>query len=272
MKKTRILLIRRKRLFPLSLFILLAAVCAAGFFFTRTPPETAEAFSGEFMWYYIPQEAGEPPQPMEKAEYIGNYRILYLGKTEEKVIYLTFDDCPENQNIPAILDILEEHGITAAFFMNETYIRKYPEVVRRAVDAGCLICNHTAHHVSVTRLSFSKFKAELRGVEEAYRDVTGKELSRFFRPPQGLFTETTLGYAQELGYTTVFWSFSYDDWNEFAQLSASRALSIVMKETHPGEIALFHCQSRTNLKILDGVITAWSEAGYSFGSLEDLAD
>ncbi len=226
--------------------------------------------SGEFMWYYLPHKSEVPPKPMEKAGYIGDYDVLYLGDTTQKTIYLTFDDCPENGNIPAILDLLEAHGATAAFFMTESFIRGNPEVIRRITGDKCLVCNHTSHHRSVTRLSFEEFKKELKGVEDAYREATGEELPKFFRPPQGMFSEETLSYAQELGYTTVFWSFEYVDWEIYNQPSDSAAYETILRETHPGEIALLHCQSATNVHVLGRVLNAWEEAGYRFGSLRDI--
>lgn len=243
---------------------LLLLVCA------RFIPCETPASADEFMWYYLPHGHNEPAKPMEKAGYLNDYYVLYLGDTTQKIIYLTFDDCPENGNIPAILDVLEAHGAPAAFFMNEAYIREHPDVIKRIAEGGRLVCNHTAHHVSMSHISFEKLKSELKGVEDAYREVTGEELPRFFRPPQGLFSETTLSYAQELGYTTVFWSFEYVDWERYNQPSESAAFEKIISETHPGEIALLHCQSATNVHVLDHVLTAWEEAGYCFGSLRDI--
>ena len=224
----------------------------------------------EFMWYYLPHAPNEQPRPMEKAAYIENYDVLYVGSAEEKNIYLTFDDCPENENIPAILDVLEKHNAPAAFFMTEAFIRQHPDIIKRIVDDGSLVGNHTAHHIGVTWLSFEKFQEELQGVEDAYFEATGKELPRYFRPPQGKFSELTLNYAEKLGYKTVFWSFRYVDWEVYNQPSVEKAYKTIMEETHPGEIALFHCQSKTNVKILDSILTEWERQGYRFRPLNEL--
>jgi peptidoglycan-N-acetylmuramic acid deacetylase len=207
---------------------------------------------------------------MEKAKYVDEYNVIYLGDTSQKVIYLTFDDCPNNGNIPKILDILEAHGAAAAFFMNEAYIRKNPDVIRRIVEDGYIVGNHTAHHIGLSRVTFEKFKSELAGVEDAYREATGEELPKYFRPPQGLFSEKTLSYAEELGYTTVFWSFRYEDWDLRNQPSDEKAFQTIIGEMHPGEIALLHAQSPANVRVLDRVLTAWEKAGYTFGSLDDI--
>jgi peptidoglycan-N-acetylmuramic acid deacetylase len=232
--------------------------------------DTTQAAAREFMWYYLPHDEEEQPEPMEKAGYLKDYDVIYIGSPDRKVIYLTFDDCPENGNISSILDVLEEHHAPAAFFMTEVFIRKHPDVIRRIDGDGYLVCNHTAHHVSVTRLSFDKLKAEIKGVEDAFREVTGKELDKYFRPPQGKFNETSLSYTEELGYTTVFWSFRYTDWEVNNQPSEDAAYNTIMKETHPGEIVLLHCQSKTNVKVLDRVLDSWEQQGYTFGSIADI--
>ena len=223
-----------------------------------------------YLWYYLPHGPGEPPKPIEKAKYLHNYDVLYVGPADEKALYLTFDDCPENDNISSILDTLKEHGATAAFFMTEDYIRRHPDIIRRIVNEGSLVCNHTSSHASVTGLGFDQFKAEIEGVENAFREAAGQPLPKFFRPPQGRFSEITLSFAQQLGYTTVFWSFRYEDWDHNHQPSEDQAFKTIISETHPGEILLLHSQSSANVKILGRLLAAWEEQGYTFKSIGTL--
>ncbi len=252
------------------IFLCTAIVLALGSknMFISQPASGSSALSSTvYLWYYLPHDPSEPPEPIEKAKYLSNYDVIYIGSADEKVLYLTFDDCPNNDNIPKILDTLKEHDAPAAFFMTEDYIRRCPEVVRRIVEEGSIVCNHTSSHNSVTGLPFEKFKAELAGVEDAYREATGDELLKFFRPPQGRFSEVTLSYAQSLGYTTVFWSFRYEDWNNYHQPSLEQAYKTIITETHPGEILLLHSQSNTNVQILGRLMDTWEEQGYTFKSL-----
>ncbi len=264
----------RIKISTLMIVVLCAAIVLAlgtKYMDITQPASGSSALSSTvYLWYYLPHDPSQPPEPIEKAKYLGSYDVLYIGPTDEKALYLTFDDCPNNDNIPKILDTLKEHNAPAAFFMTEDYIRRCPDVIRRIVEEGSIVCNHTSSHGSVTSLDFDRFKAELTGVEDAYREATGQELPRFFRPPQGRFSEVTLNYAEKLGYTTVFWSFRYEDWNDYHQPSPQQALKTIISETHPGEILLLHSQSSTNIKILDQLMDTWEEQAYSFKALTDI--
>jgi peptidoglycan-N-acetylmuramic acid deacetylase len=255
----------------MTVSFILSGIIINGFVITGVMAASSNA---EYMWYYLPHEAGKQPAPMEKAaylkEHIANRDVYYAGGSVEKIIYLTFDDCPSNGNIPSILDTLESHNAQAAFFMTEKYIKDYPEVIKRISNDGCLVCNHTADHISVTRLSLDSFEKELRRVEDAFKYVTGDELPRYFRPPQGMFNENTLDFTQQLRYITIFWSFRYVDWEVNNQPSEYCAIKTILSETHPGEIALLHCQSNTNVNILDEVLSGWEELGYTLESLDYL--
>jgi peptidoglycan-N-acetylmuramic acid deacetylase len=268
--------LNRLKISTLLIIFLSAAIVLAmgvkGFFSSKPASNDSILSSTEYLWYYLPHEPNEAPQPIEKAKYLTKYDVLYIGPTDEKALYLTFDDCPNNNNIPTILDTLEKHKAPAAFFMTEDYIRSHPDMVRRIAGSGSLVCNHTSSHTSVTGLSFEEFEAELKGVEDAYREATGQELPKFFRPPEGRFSEVTLNHARQLGYTTVFWSFRYEDWNVHNQKSEEQAFKIIMTETHPGEILLLHSQSNTNVKILDSLLTTWEEQGYTFKLISDIGN
>ncbi len=266
---------RRLEISTLLIIFLSAAIVLAlgvkGFLSSRPVSGGAMLSSTEYLWYYLPHETGEPPRPIEKATYLDQYDVLYVGPPDENALYLTFDDCPEGDNIPKILDTLERHNAPAAFFMTEAYIRAHPDVIRRIVDGGSLVGNHTASHVRVTGMDFDRFAAELSGVEDAYREATGRELPKFFRPPQGRFSEVTLDFARRLGYATVFWSFRYEDWDPCHQLSEEQAMKTILAETHPGEILLLHSQSSTNVRILDRLLSTWEEQGFVFRSLGDIS-
>lgn len=161
---------------------------------------------GELNWYYVGKgkdNIAEPPK--ESASFLQENAAYYLGNTSEKVIYLTFDEGYENGNTGKILDILKELNVPAAFFVVKPYIDKEPELVKRMVSEGHIVGNHTVHHPSMAQIHDSeKFKAELTGVEDAYKELTGEEMPKFFRPPMGKYSKESLEMTKNLGYKTIF--------------------------------------------------------------------
>ena len=100
--------------------------------------------------------------------------------------------------------------------------------------------------------------------------MTGQEISKYYRPPQGKYSESNLQMAQQLGYQTFFWSLAYVDWYENDQPTKEQAFEKLLGRIHPGAIVLLHNTSSTNGAILDELLTKWEEMGYTFGRLEDL--
>ncbi len=214
---------------------------------------------------------GAPPRADVSAESLAQYDAKYIGDTEERVLYLTFDAGFENGCTEPILDALAAHQAPAAFFLVGNYLEQNPELVRRMVAEGHTVGNHTYHHPDMSAISDeAAFTAELRGLEELYRQVTGQELPRYYRPPRGEYSESNLAMAQRLGYRTVFWSLAYVDWLQDAQPGEDEAMEKVLSRSHPGAVILLHSTSPTNARILDRLLTAWEEAGYRFGTLDEL--
>ena len=117
---------------------------------------------------------------------------------------------------------------------------------------------------------FDKFKSEIISVEEAYKEVTNKEMPKYFRPPMGKFSEESLKYTQDLGYSSIFWSFAYVDWYNDKQPTHEFAKNKIYSRTHPGAIVLLHSNSKTNSEILDDVLTHWEKEGYRLETLDYL--
>ena len=205
------------------------------------------------------------------AAQLREYDAAYLGDTSEKVLYLTFDAGYENGCTEKILDTLKKHNAKAAFFLVGNYIQRNADLVRRMVQEGHTVGNHTMHHPDMSKLSdFNAFSKELSDLAELYEQTVGQPLPRYYRPPQGIYSEENLKMAQQLGYKTVFWSLAYVDWNNDAQPSREQALSKLLPRTHPGAVVLLHSTSKTNSEILDELLTKWEEAGYRFGTVEEL--
>lgn len=216
------------------------------------------------------QENTPPIGPASPAQ-LASYGAAYLGDTSEKVIYLTFDAGYENGATEQILDTLKKHQVPAAFFLVGNYIEKNADLVRRMVEEGHIVGNHTMHHPDMSKLSEKeKFAAELTALEELFRETTGKELPKYYRPPQGIYSEENLKMARELGYRTVFWSLAYADWNNDAQPTKEQAFEKLIPRIHNGAVVLLHSTSKTNAEILDELLTRWKDMGYTFGTLEKL--
>lgn len=216
-------------------------------------------------------DTGTQPRGNLSAEALLKNNAYYIGSSDEKVIYLTFDAGYENGNTSKILDVLKKQEVTAAFFLVAYYLKTNPELVKRMADEGHIVANHTATHSDMSEITDAEsLKAELEPVEELYREITGLELAKLYRPPQGKFCEKNLESAKQLGYTTVFWSLAYADWDVKNQPARDYALNKLNSRIHNGAIVLLHCTSATNAEILDELITGWKAEGYVFKSLYDL--
>ena len=213
---------------------------------------------------------GEPPTGMATVEELNEYQAYFLGDPSEKKLYLTFDAGFENGNTEAILDALKKHQVKATFFVVGHYLETAPELVKRMVEEGHTVGNHTYHHYDMSKLSDREsFLKELQSVEEKYKEITEQEMVKYYRPPQGKYSLQNLKMAKELGYHTFFWSLAYVDWKQDAQPSHEQAFEKLMQRTHPGAIVLLHSTSRTNREIMDELLTKWEAAGYRFGTLDE---
>ena len=222
-------------------------------------------------WGLSFQEEGKRPTGNASMEELKNYNAWYAADTDEKQIYLTFDAGYDNGNMPAILNALHKHQVHATFFVVGTLIREKPELIREIVDAGHTIGNHTMTHPDMSGISTKEaFQKQLEDVEVLYKEATGKEMTKFYRPPQGIYSVENLEMAKEMGYHTFFWSLAYVDWYQDKQPSKEEAFEKLLGRIHPGAIVLLHSTSSTNASILDELLTKWEEMGYTFGTLEEL--
>ena len=222
-------------------------------------------------WGLSFRQEGAPPIGNAGQDQLRRYDAAYLGDTTQKVLYLTFDAGYENGCTEQILDTLKAHRVSAAFFLVGNYIERNADLVRRMVEEGHLVGNHTLHHYDMSRIGNTEaFRKELQGLEDLFRETTGQELPKYYRPPQGIYSEENLTMAKELGYRTVFWSLAYVDWKNDDQPDPDASLSKLLRRTHNGAVVLLHSTSRTNAKILDALLTGWEKAGYRFGTLPEL--
>lgn len=224
-----------------------------------------------YNWYCKRAKGGARPEAEPDMSFIAEHGGAYIGKNaEEKVLYLTFDAGYENGNIERILDVLAKHGAHGAFFVLENLVVRNTELVKRMAAEGHLVCNHTARHKDMTKMTDEQFAAELTRLEDVLREKAGVECARFYRPPEGRFNARNLDAAAALGYKTVFWSLAYADWDNEKQPEPEKSKQLLLANTHAGAVILLHPTSKTNADILDSLLTEWEEAGYRFGTLSEL--
>ena len=254
----------QKRDLVILVLAIAAAVAVAVSVFAGSRLETGS-------WGLSFREEGAPPIGNAGKDQLKTYDAAYMGDPGEKKLYLTFDAGYENGCTEKILDILKQQQVPAAFFLVGNYLEKNADLVRRMVEEGHIVGNHTMHHYDMSKLTTQEaFSKELQDLEDLYRKTTGQEMRKFYRPPQGIYSQENLQMARELGYQTVFWSLAYVDWNNDAQPTKEEAFRKLLPRTHPGAVVLLHSTSRTNAEILEELIGKWKEEGYTFGTVEDL--
>ena len=251
-----------------DILILLAAVAVAAVV-------ALTVFAGSALptgsWGLSFRQEGQAPIGNAGVDQLKRYDAMYIGDTQEKVLYLTFDAGYENGCTAQVLDTLKAHNVTAAFFLVGNYIQRNADLVRRMAQEGHIVGNHTMHHYDMSKICDKEaFSKELKDLEDLYRETTGQELAKFYRPPQGIYSPDNLKMAQELGYKTVFWSLAYVDWNNDSQPTREQAFAKLLPRTHCGAVVLLHSTSRTNAQILDELLTCWEKEGYRFGTLTEL--
>lgn len=261
-------LVIRKNSIILTLFICFITV----FSIFCINKATLMAKSDNTNWGLSFKKTGETPVGNASPEFLKNYNSYYIGDTNQKNIYLTFDCGYENGYMPKILEILKKHDIKATFFVVGSYIKTNPELVKQMVADGHIVGNHTMNHPNMSKMStLDEFKNEIEQVEKLFKECTGQEFKKYYRPPQGIYSTKNLEMAKELGYKTIFWSLAYVDWKQDSQPDTKTALEKIKSRIHNGAIILLHSTSKTNADILDTLITDLKSSGYTFKNLDELA-
>ena len=240
---------------------------------TLSPTKETSASVQSASWGLSFQEEGKRPAGNATIDDLKQYNAYYASDTDEKILYLTFDAGYENGNTPAILEALKKHQAPAVFFAVGNFIKDNPDLIKRMITEGHIVGNHTMTHPDMSQISsMESFQKELEGVEELYTSVTGEPMTKFYRPPRGVYSTENLSMAKELGYSTFVWSLAYVDWIQEQQPSKEEAFQKLIPRIHPGAIVLLHNTSSTNAAILDELLTRWEEMGYQFHSIKELTE
>lgn len=210
----------------------------------------------------------QPDLGANNKQLIDNYNGIAIGNSEEKIVYLTFDEGYEAGYTEQILNTLKENNVKATFFITAHYVNSQPDLVKRMIDEGHIIGNHTVNHYSMPDLTDEKIKSEIQELHTAIYNKFGYEM-KYLRPPMGEYSERTLNTIQSLGYTTVMWSFAYDDWDENKQGREDYAKEKILNNIHNGAVILLHGNSKDNANTLDYCIKEIKNMGYEFKSLNE---
>lgn len=234
-------------------------------------PALAALGNSPIHWGFKKGRDGKPAEagPMLD-EVLKKYGAYYMGDTDKKIIYLTFDNGYENGYTKDVLDVLKKEKVPAAFFVTGHYLESAPDLVKRMVKEGHIIGNHSWYHPDLTTVNDERFKRELERIRAKTEEITGIKEMNYLRPPRGIFSNRTLQMANEEGYTHIFWSLAFVDWHVNNQKGWRYAYDNIMKQIHPGAILLLHAISKDNAEALEKVIKDLKEEGYTFESLDHL--
>ncbi len=233
-------------------------------------PSQSEIKSPSRSWYFTRNNQHLAPVSNKDIQSLLNEnQAIYLASSENKKIYLSFDCGYELGYTPTILDILQRQQIKAAFFITGQYIKTKPDLVKRMQAEGHLVCNHTWNHPDLATVKQDKLKQEITSLEAAYAELTGVPMDKYIRPPMGNYSADSLKWTKELGYTTVFWSMAWKDWDPQQQPGADYVYQHVLNNIHPGAIILMHAVSASDTEALEKTITDLKAQGYVFSTFSN---
>lgn len=215
----------------------------------------------------IPHEISKSTQSY--FESTGYKAVCYDTKAAEKVIYLTFDCGWENGYTDDVLDTLKEKKVPAAFFCTLEHIKKSPELITRMIKEGHIVGNHSAKHPNFAEIDRQRMADEILECDNYLRENFGYT-SSFFRFPEGCYTENALELVHSMGFTSVFWSSAYADWDVSKTKGKDYAFETVTSRLHPGAILLLHSVSPDNAAALGDIIDWARQNGYEFKALTEL--
>ena len=237
---------------------------------SKTVPSSTQKLSNNKIGWGIKraQNHEQPELGTTNLKLLSENNGIAIGNKQDKYIYLTFDQGYEAGYTEQILDALKENSVTATFFITAHYVNTEPDLVKRMIDEGNIVGNHTVNHKSMPDLSQEQITSEIMDLHLAIYEKFQYEM-KYMRPPMGEFSERTLSITNSLGYRTVMWSFAYEDWDEDKQPDVEKAKKKIIDNVHNGEIMLLHATSKTNANILSDVIKEIKSMGYEFKSLDD---
>lgn len=263
----------KKKIITLSVLISIVALSIFMIINKENTEETilsnAESLSNTKIGWGIKRNDNhaQPDLGSKNKALLDEYNGIAMGNKESKYVYLTFDEGYEAGYTDRILQTLKDNNVTATFFITAHYVNTQSELVQKMIDNGHIVGNHTVNHKSMPTLTDEQIKTEVMTLHTTLYEKFGYEM-KYIRPPMGEFSERTLSLTNNLGYTTVMWSFAYDDWNEDNQKGIEYAKEKILNNVHNGAVILLHGNSSDNCNVLDYIIKEIKNMGYEFKSLD----
>lgn len=221
-------------------------------------------------WGLKKVKASEPDVTQKQKDDLEKYNAFYMDNKKPKKLYLTFDEGYENGYTEVILDCLKEKNVPAAFFITGPYAKKETTLVRRMIDEGHIVGNHTVNHPNLAKLeSAEKIRTELSNMNNLVSEMYSYDM-KYMRPPEGQYSERVLAVSNDMGMRTVFWSFAYIDWQVNNQKGKEYAFGEVTKYLHDGAVILLHAVSKDNAEALGDIIDYARAQGYEFAPLDEI--
>ncbi len=221
-------------------------------------------------WYTSNRQDGNRPRESEIKKY-KDQNVYFLGP-DKKVIYLTFDEGGNITYVKEIVDILNKHNIDATFFFSRNYISNNPDLMKKIINSGHSIGNHTVNHLSMPSLAtkdkFDSYYSEIKETEIAFMQATGKPMEKLFRYPMGEYSNRTMNIMKSMGYKSIFWSVAYKDWD--ADYNKEYSLNNMKKQLHNGAIYLIHPKCKGNYEALEDFIKYATDLGYKFDLVKNI--
>ncbi|WNR46793.1 polysaccharide deacetylase family protein [Paenibacillus roseipurpureus] len=219
--------------------------------------------------FFVFQSVGYAAPQKDRFYYETRGEVVWEVSTDEKVIALTFDDGPHPSQTPQILDLLKQYHAKATFFVVGNKIKLYPDVLKREVDEGHEIANHTYTHAFLSKRT--NMKKEINKTDEIIYSVAGIRC-HLFRPPGGFYNERLVNIVKQEGHKMIMWSWHLDP-RDWSTPGVNKIVNKVLNNSSSGDIVLFHdyVEGKTQtIEALQEILPELEKRGYRFVTVSEL--
>lgn len=191
---------------------------------------------------------------------------VYCVQRDDKTVAVSFDAAWGNEDTQMLIDILDQYGVNATFFVVGDWVDKYPESVRALADAGNEVMNHSTSHAHFSKLSHNEIVRDVNLCSDKIEQITGVRPT-LFRCPYGEYDDHVIQAVNSLGMTAVQWDVDSLDWKG---ISAEEIQRRVLDRVQPGSIVLFHNAAENTPEALPGILESLIANGYRIVPISQL--